>query len=441
MSDTIVAVATSLASSSAINIIKISGEDAFALVQSIFFSSKMPSPPLPNVMYLGRVQGENFCERAFAVFFRAPHSYTGEDVAEIHCHGGIGVTQAVVRLVRENGARPAQAGEFTRRAFLNGKLTLAEAEGLLDVINAESESAIRNAYRLADGELTKGLVESEKRLTEGMAMLEVKLDYPEETEEDTFPQAKEALRFSLQEVDKLLASASYAKTVRLGADIAIIGVPNVGKSTLLNALVQSDRAIVSDIAGTTRDVLCESMEADGIRFNFLDTAGIREGGDVIEKIGVERSKKAVESADVILFLTDLSTPETAEEREIFELVRNKKYILIGNKLDKKEYPRTGAVQISAKTGEGIHTVLEKLLALVNRDAVYSQGILTNERHIAALSECKRHLQAALAGFDGLPAECVLSDVRSALDSLGQITGSNVSDAVVDSVFSQFCVGK
>ena len=308
MTDTIVAVATSLATTSAINIIKVSGEDAFAIVQSVFSCKKMPSSPEPNYMYLGRIEGKNFSERAFCVFFKGPHSYTGEDVAEVHCHGGIGVTQAIVRLLREKGARPAQAGEFTKRAFLNGKLTLAEAEGLLDVINAESESAIHNAYRLVGGQLLQGLYESEKRLISAMAMLEVKLDYPEEVEEDTFPQAQEALRFALKEVAALLSSAAYAKIVKYGADVAIVGLPNVGKSTLLNALVRSDRAIVSDIAGTTRDVLSESIELSGIRLNFLDTAGIRESGDVIEKIGVERSKKAIEGADIVLFITDLTWP-------------------------------------------------------------------------------------------------------------------------------------
>ncbi len=441
MSDTIVAVATSIATASAINIIKVSGEDAFAIVQSVFSSAKLPSSPQPNYMYLGRVNGKNFSERAFAVFFAAPHSYTGEDVAELHCHGGIAVTEAIVRLLREKGARPAQAGEFTKRAFLNGKLTLAEAEGLLDVINAESESAIYNAYRLADGKLLQGLYESEKRLVAAMAMLEVKLDYPEETEEDTFPQAEEALRFALKEADALLASTTYAKTVRLGANIAIVGLPNVGKSTLLNALVQSDRAIVSDIAGTTRDVLCESIELGGIKLNFLDTAGIRDGGDVIEKIGVERSKKAIEGADLILFMVDLSQPLTPEEREIFDLIGDKKHILIGNKSDKKVYSRPGAIEICANTGEGVTTVTDKILSILNYDAVYSQGILTNERHIAALTECKKYLAAALATFGSAPVECTLSDIRSALDTLGQITGTNVSDAVIDNVFKNFCVGK
>ncbi len=441
MPDTIVAAATSLATASAINIIKISGEDAFAIVQSVFSCAKMPSPPQPNYMYLGRVIGENFSERAFAVFFKAPRSYTGEDVAEIHCHGGIAVTQAIVRLLREKGARPAKAGEFTKRAFLNGKLSLAEAEGLLDVINAESESAIHNAYRLADGQLLKGLYESEKRLVSAMAMLEVKLDYPEEVEEDTFPQAKEALEYAESEVEKLLLSAAHTKIVRLGADVAIIGLPNVGKSTLLNALVHSDRAIVSDIAGTTRDVLTESIELAGIKLNFLDTAGIREGGDVIEKIGVERSKKAVEGADLVLFIVDLSHPITPEEKEIASLIGDKKHILVGNKLDKKLYPRTGAYEICAKTGEGIEKVTEKILTLLDRDAVYSQGILTGERHISALTECKKYLDAALASFGIAPVECTLSDIRSALDALGLVTGTGVSDAVVDNIFNNFCVGK
>lgn len=443
MSDTIAAVATSLSSAAGINIIRISGDNAKQIADRIFKSAKIiDKVMIPNHMYLGRIDGENFSEKAFCVYCKSPFSYTGEDVVEIHCHGGRGITQAILRLVRENGARPAEAGEFTRRAFLNGKLSLAEAEGVIDMINASTESQIRNAYKLMSGELTKGIKESEKLLTETAAMLEAKLDYPEELEEETRPEAKKNITFAYNEVKKLLRGAKHRKVVNEGIDVAIVGIPNAGKSSLLNALLGQDRAIVSDEAGTTRDVVKESMETDGIKLNFLDTAGIREGDEInaVEKIGIERSKRAIESADVILNVIDLSVPETDGEREINALTSGKNVIFVANKADKEVYTRKG-IKISSITGMGIDKVIEEILKFTDRESIYLEGVITNERHVFALEECERQLYDGMNNYDVLPSECVLENVRNALNALGKITGNNVSEGIIDEVFSRFCVGK
>ncbi len=440
MSDTIVAVATSMSSSAGVNIVRVSGDKALAIAKKIFVSKKLTEPMQPNYMYLGRVVSRNFTEKAFCVYYKSPFSYTGEDVIEVHCHGGKGVTTAIVRTIRENGARPAEPGEFTKRAFLNNKMSLAEAEGVIDMINARTESQMLNAYRLMSGELMKGIVESEKRLIETASMLEAKLDYPEELEEETRPAAKDALENALKEVDRLLSTTANVKTVEGGADIAIVGVPNAGKSSLLNAIVKQERAIVSDIAGTTRDVLKESVEIDGIRLNFLDTAGIREGKDVIEIMGIERSKKAIESADVILNVIDVSREKNEEEIALETLLKGKKVVTVANKTDKELFPREG-VRICAKTGEGVQDVINEIMRLVGRESIYDEGVLTNERHIYALQECKREIEEALSSYEIFPSECILENVRGALCAIGKITGNSVSESIVDEVFSRFCVGK
>ena len=441
MSKTIVAVGTSLASSAGINIIRVSGDEAKSIADKIFRSKNIPEQGMvPNVMYLGQVIGEYFNERAFCVYFKTPFSYTGEDVIEIHCHGGIGVTQAILRLICENGARPAEPGEFTRRAFLNGKLSLAEAEGVLDMINASSESEIRKSYRLMNGELTEGIDKAEKLLTETCAMLEAKIDYPEELEEDTKAPAKINIEQMLVNLKKVLDNTKRAKLLTNGIDIAIVGVPNAGKSSLLNALLNEDRAIVSDIAGTTRDVVKERIEIDGMKINFLDTAGIREGKDKIEIMGIERSKKAVNQADLVIDVHDSSQEISNEEREIEKLLEGKKVIHVCNKTDITKYPREG-IQISVKEKTGLETLIKEIMNSVGRKEIYTEGVITNERQICALREAYNAIENAYKGYDFLPTECTLDDLKTGLKELGKITGHNVSEDIIDEVFSRFCVGK
>lgn len=441
MSESIVAIATSTATNASVNILRISGDDALKIAMRCFHSNKIEGEPMPNYMYLGRVSGKNFAEQAFCVYYKAPYSYTGENVVEIQCHGGRGVANAIFSLLVESGARPATAGEFTKRAFLNGKLNLLQAEGVQAMVNAESESQISQAYRQLRGELSSGIYASEEKLVSTIAGLEAKLDYPEEIEESFDKEAVEGITAVLGEIKKLLADAAVAKAVDSGVNVAIIGLPNVGKSSLLNALILADRAIVTDIAGTTRDVLKESVSLGGVRFNLLDTAGIREGGDVIERIGIERSIETAKGADIVIFVTDGGKEITDEERALERLLEGKTVVKVVNKSDILRFDRVGAIKIRALPPHDIEELKSTLLRLARADKIFSSAVIVGERQRFCLSKAKENLEEALEEFDRSPTECTLLLVRLALQELSKITGRNVSENIIEEVFSTFCVGK
>ncbi len=440
--DTIAAIATSTATKSGVNIIRLSGEESLAIAKKIFNSGSIKNSNwTPNMMYLGTVRGDTFAEKAFCVFYKMPKSYTGEDVVEIHCHGGQGIANAILQLCIEKGARPALAGEFTKRAFLNGKIGLAEAEGIAEMINAQSQSEILQSYRLLSGEISQGIYEMEDKLLQALAALEVRLDYPEETEDEPNFPIKQKIKEVLAEIERLLDGARLAKVVTEGIDVAIIGLPNVGKSSLLNGLVMADRAIVTEYAGTTRDILTETIELDGIRFNILDTAGIRDSHNEIEKKGIERTKAAIKAADIVLFVMDMSQPETEEERQLETLLKEKQVIRISNKSDVGKFKRQQSIVIKAKPPSDIEAVKQELLKMSEREKIFSTGIITRERHVYCLRLAKRHLEDALAEIDFQPAEISLVAVRAAYGELAKITGNDISESIIEEVFSTFCVGK
>ena len=435
--------AISTAVGGAIGIVRVSGPKAIEIVDSIFVSAsgrKLCDYENQSLAY-GNILTDDgmMLDEVLVSVFRHPHSYTGEDCVEISCHGSSFILQQVVQQLLNHGCFNAQPGEFTKRAFLNGKLSLSEAEGVADMINAETTSQVRNAFLLMSGELTQGIEKAEKELVSAAAYLEAKMDYPEELEEETKPLAKAVLKSALNETERLLKSSGKAKMLNNGINIAIIGIPNAGKSSVLNAILKEDRAIVTPIAGTTRDVIKESVEYKGIKLNFLDTAGIREDGDEIEKIGIDKTKEAIKKADVVLFISD-PTREKAEEKEIEELIKDKDVVRLINKSDIKKTDGDG-ISISAVTGENIDVILDEVLKKCNTEEMDKEGVVTNERHVSALKECKKHLDEALRNYDFAATECTVVDVYAAAEALGKITGRSASDEVVDEIFSTFCVGK
>lgn len=435
--DCIVAIATSTAGKAGVNIIRLSGDNALNIAFEVFESKSVNITNIqPNMMNLGKIKAKNFSEQAFCVYYKMPKSYTGEDVVEFHCHGGIGIANAVFRLLTEKGARPAEAGEFTKRAFLNGKISLAQAEGINDMINAESEAQLMQAYRQLSGEVSKTFYRIEEKLLSVAAALEVNLDYPDEAEGEYL---ESLLNEIIEELSEFVTNSENASVVNEGVNIAIAGLPNAGKSSLLNALVMADRAIVTEIAGTTRDVLKETIELDGIRLNLFDTAGIREDADGIEKMGIQRAYEAAYGADIVLFVADLSVPESGEERRLKEAFSGKRVITVGNKKDITKYPREGAIPVKALPPADIEELKKEISGAIGRERIFSQAVVTNRRQLFCLKNALSHIVAAKEAT--VPDEYRLSDIRSALEELAKVTGKDVSDSIVDEVFSTFCVGK
>lgn len=440
MKDTIVALATPEVERGAIGIIRMSGEDALSIVKKVFSAKGFDSVE-PNKMYLGKVQAKNFNDRAFCMYCKAPKSYTGEDIVELHTHGGKIIIQGVIRELVACGARPALPGEFTKRAYLNGKLNLAEAEGLADMINAQSEAEVNQAYRLMKGEVSKGIEEIKNVLLQASANIEVALDYPEELLEDTFSPTKKLLEEAMEKLKELYDSSKQGAVAREGVSIALCGLTNVGKSSLMNAILKDERAIVTDIAGTTRDVLAGSFMLDGVNVEVLDTAGIRESSDVVEKIGIERATRAIEGADLVLFLQDTSLPESDEELELYDKVKHKKHIKVSNKGDIAKYPRVSDIIIEAKNGKGVQELIAMMADKLELKRKLKSPVLTRERQIYAVGESLQAVESALSAIEFQTLDCIVVDIKTAYSALASLTGEDVAESVVDEIFSKFCVGK
>ena len=394
----------------------------------------------PGMMRFVRVQDDKEpIDDAMAVYFSAPASYTGEDMVEIDCHGGHQTVQRILGLLSGLGFRPAEGGEFTRRAFLNGKMDLAQAEAVMDIITADAEQSRKAALNQLHGSASRAIHDVEDVLLDALSGIDAAIDYPDEAEEDCIARLPEQLGAGRSKAERLLADGRRGRVLRDGLRVVILGRPNTGKSSLMNALAGFERAIVTDIAGTTRDVLDERLSFDGVPVRLIDTAGIREATDRAEQIGVDRALDEMRRADVQLVLLDGSAPLTTEDETLIETTENGiPRILVVNKCDlPRQTDYAGAISISAKTGQGLEELKREVLRLAAPQDADCNAI-TNERHLHALEQACAALCSAEQAEE---LDCKATDIRAALQALGSITGTDVDATVIDRIFERFCVGK
>lgn len=442
--DNIVAISTALGASG-VAVIRISGDSPLKIAEKMFFPLEKISVSdfIPNKMYVGEIKTEKFSDFGMAVYFKGPKSFTGEDTVEFHSHGGVAITKGILQQALSLGARLANNGEFTKRAFINGKLSLSSAEGLIDMINAETISGVKAGYSLYREKLTKKICLLQDKITEVLSSIEVDIDYPEENLDKV---SKETLLNNLtqviSEIDKLLKSFSTGRVLKNGVNIAIVGKPNTGKSSLLNALLDYDKAIVSDIAGTTRDIVEGSLDIEGVKFNFYDTAGIRESDNRIENLGVDLSKKMLNQADLVLFLLDGSNI-SKEDESIYELVKDKPTLTVLNKIDKGNFnDHRAEIKISAIKRDNIEDLKKAIYnKTVGENIDYNGEFLTEERHYLALKNAKEKFVFALSQMEEIPLDIVAIDIKDGWDYLGEISGKTATEEIINDIFSRFCVGK
>ncbi len=446
MGKTIAAIATA-PGVAGISVIRISGDDAISIVDRIF-TGNISDVPSHTVHYGFIKYSDEIIDEVLVTVMRAPKTFTCEDVVEISTHGGVSVTNKVLDAVISSGAVYAQAGEFTKRAFLNGRIDLSEAEAVIDLINSENTLARQNAVSQLRGKLSVAIDTVRDSLVQLAAHMQVSIDYPDEDlEEITIQDIIQSITEACMKIEKLISTADDGRIIKDGIRTVIAGKPNVGKSTLMNRLSGYEKAIVTDIAGTTRDVIEENISLSGIPIKLIDTAGIHNTSDVVEKIGVNRSIESIESADLVIVLVDSSTELEDEDKRIIELSKDKKYIIAGNRADCGTNQSAAGmcdVLISAKTGEGVEQLIDKVSNMYNFGEISTNRgeIITNMRHKTALINALDALERALEALNSdLPQDLAAMDINIAIDSLGEITGATVSEDIVTAVFKNFCVGK
>lgn len=426
-------------------IIRVSGNGSKDILNKVFKPIGKTSVDNfePYKMYVGEIDGGEFTDFGMAVFFKGPRSYTGEDMVEIHCHGGIAITQGILKQLYKIGAVPATRGEFTKRAFINGKTSLDSAEGLISMINSESIASVKVGYSLYREKLNEKLVAVQDDLTFALAKINADIDYPEEDlEAVALDSVSFALEKTIKTIDDLVCRYQSVQKIKNGVSVAIVGKPNTGKSSLLNALLCYDKAIVSSIAGTTRDIVEGSLEIKGVKFNLYDTAGIHETKDEIEKAGVERSEKVIKSANIILHVLDGSAPITDEDEAIEKSIQGLNVITIYNKGDLFKEKKDSEFVISAKTGEGIDLLKDKMYNMAFKEGIdFNAEFITEERHLIALNKAKEYAVEALNNIGLVPLDLIAEDIRKIWDKLGEITGKTASEEIINEIFSKFCVGK
>ncbi|WP_373841537.1 tRNA uridine-5-carboxymethylaminomethyl(34) synthesis GTPase MnmE [Limosilactobacillus sp.] len=456
--DTIAAISTPVGEGG-ISIVRISGDDAIKVAQKIYRGkdlSKVASHTINYGHIIDPATKEEVDEVMVSVM-RAPHTYTREDVIEINCHGGLLATNRILQLVLSYGARMAEPGEFTKRAFLNGRIDLSQSEAVMDLIRAKTDKSMKVALNQLDGNLSRLIKHLRKDILDVLAQVEVNIDYPEydDVEEMTTKMLKEKAIEIQQRIQALLKTAKQGKVLRDGLATAIIGRPNVGKSSLLNALLHEDKAIVTDVAGTTRDVIEEYVNVNGVPLKLIDTAGIRDTKNKVEKIGVERSRQALDAADLVLLLIDNSAPLTDEDRKLLATTKGKQRIIILNKTDlpskldlaelKKLVGQDPLIETSIVKHQGMDQLGKQISHMFFDQGIESSQndvMVTNARHIGLLHRANDALNDVLKGInEGMPVDLVQIDMTRCWDLLGEITGDSYQDELLDQLFSQFCLGK
>ena len=454
--DTIAAISTAM-TNSGIGIVRISGEEAFDIIKKIYKGKKDKdlSKVKSHTIHYGYIMdGEETIDEVLVMIMRGPHSYTGEDTVEINCHGGVFVVKKILETVIKYGARPADPGEFTKRAFLNGRMDLSQAEAVIDVINSKNEYALKSSVSQLKGNVQKKIKEVRSEIIYHTAFIETALDDPEHISVDGYG---EKLRVTvdklLEELDELLKTSDNGRIIKEGIKTVIVGKPNAGKSSLLNVLVGEDRAIVTDIAGTTRDVLEESIQLQGISLNIMDTAGIRDTEDIVEKIGVDKAKAHANEADLVIYVVDASRELDENDFEIMEMIQDKKSVVLLNKSDLdtvvtkdmvKVHIDKPMIEISAKEESGIRELEETLKNMFFHGEISfnDEVYITNIRHKTAIQNAYDSLQKVIMSIDNdMPEDFYSIDLLDAYESLGSITGETIGEDLVNEIFSKFCMGK
>lgn len=453
MEDTICAIATS-SGIGAISIIRISGEDAISIANKIFKGKDLIKVPTHTINYGHIVENDKIIDEVLVSVMKSPKTYTTEDVVEINCHGGITTTSKVLELLLTNGCRLAERGEFTKRAYLNNRIDALEAESVMDLINANTEIQRKLAINSMEGKVSNLINNLRNEIVEVIANINVNIDFPEY--DDVLEITNNVLRPKIKKVkekiEEILKESENGKIIKNGINTAIIGRPNVGKSSLLNALIEEDKAIVTDIAGTTRDIVEGITSINGIPLNIIDTAGIRKSNDVIEEIGIKKSLEAIDKADLILFMLNNNEEITKEIVDLFKKVKEKKYIVIINKTDlpskielsKLELEENKVINMSIKENKGLDELKEKIIELYDLAQIETKDLvyLTNARSISILKECLNRINEVESGIENnLPIDMLELDIKAIWEELGKINGTTYEEELLDEMFKRFCLGK
>ena len=440
LTDTISAIATPIGNGG-VSIIRLSGPDAFKIIDKMFSSQNLTA----GKIYHGWVM-ENGAklDEAIVLPFKAPNSYTGEDVIEIQCHGGIHITNKILDLTIQNGARYAEKGEYTKRAFLNGKMDLSQAEAVLDLIHAQTEKFAVSSAKNLFGKLSIEIGNIRQEIMDLLSRIIAAVDFPEDVAEPDYSFIEETIEKIIEKINYILSFSKSSNIYRQGIKIVLAGRPNVGKSSLFNALLNLERAIVTDIAGTTRDAIQETLDIDGIAATIIDTAGIRDDEDInkVEAIGIDYSKKFVQEADIVLFLYDLNEGFSSDDEEIFKTVQDKTFLKIGTKCDLTSNRDEDAICVSLKTSENLDVLKQKIKATVLNQNLTEVEFITNQRQQKCLNETKNSLINALIATQNQEIQDLISiDVKSALMYISEVSGEVITDDILNNIFDNFCIGK